>query len=189
MKQQSKFWLNVKEYINNNPDSAFYCFVKQARLLNLKYIKHYELLEDTYITPANCMRTMPREYYRAWKTQFEQLSGDIDSRLITYFRINPSLSEPQYISKIMLERDRVILTRFRCCSHSLKIELCHFFRPRVPREDRIFICNNGVQTILHCFTQRTLITTKLGNTYTDLKIINSVCTEILLICEILNIPS
>ena len=58
MKQQLKSWLIVKEYINNNPDSAFNSFVKQAHFLNLKYIKHYEQLEDTYITPENCMKTI-----------------------------------------------------------------------------------------------------------------------------------
>ena len=35
--------MDVKKY--NNPDAVFYCFMKQAQLLNLKYIKHYELLE------------------------------------------------------------------------------------------------------------------------------------------------
>ena len=36
MKQQLKFWLIVKEYINNNPDSALYSFVKQAQFLNFE---------------------------------------------------------------------------------------------------------------------------------------------------------
>ena len=190
MKQQLKFWLIVKEYINNNPDSALYSFVKQAQFLNLKYIKHYEQLEDTYITPENCMKTMQTEYYRAWQTKFLQLSGDIDSRMGTYIRINPTLSKPQYISQVMLETDRVILTRFRCGSHSLKIELGRFSRPQVPRMERTCICNNGVQTILHCFTECTLTTPKLSKTYTDLESIfkdNTVCTDILLICKILNI--
>ena len=69
MRQQLKFWLNVKEYINNNPDSAFYCFVKQAQLLNLKHIKHYELLGDTYITPDSCMRTIANRILQGMENQ------------------------------------------------------------------------------------------------------------------------
>ena len=68
MKQQLKFWLNVKEYIQNNPQSALDCFVRQAQRLNVKYIKYYETLESKYVTPDNCIKSLQTEYQRIWKT-------------------------------------------------------------------------------------------------------------------------
>ena len=62
----------VKEcVIRSLHDSALYSMcVKQAQFVNVKYIKHCEQLEDTCITPENCVKTMQTEYYSAWQTKF-----------------------------------------------------------------------------------------------------------------------
>ena len=126
-----------------------------------------------------------------WKTKFEQSLSDKDNRLETYYRINPTLSEPLYISKVILETDRILLSRFRCGSHSLKIELGRFSRPHIPREERTCTCKQGLQTVLHCFTECPLIIPMLNKTYTNLKSIfedDAICTNLMLICKILKVP-
>ena len=191
VKKQLKFWLNIKEYMKNNPECAMKYFVMQAQALKIPYIKHYEQLENVYQTPDNCIRYMRADYRREWKYKFEQSLSDKDSRLETYLRINPMLCKPLYISKVMLETDRIILSRFRCGSHSLRIELGRFARPRIPRENRTCCCNHGLQTVLHCFTECTLVTPILDKTYTDLQSIfddDMVCINLFHICKILKIP-
>ena len=79
------------------------------------------MLEEQYITPKNCRNVLAAEYKSKWSNKFDNANQDIDSRLETYIRINPVLSKPKYLDEIMLETDRVLLTRFRCGSHSLQI--------------------------------------------------------------------
>ena len=83
----------------------------------------------------------------AWKKKFEASLEDSDSKLGTYYRINPKL-QTDYGSRIMLETDRILLTRFRCGSHSLKIELGRYSTPRIPRDQRLCKCKQ-VQTLKH----------------------------------------
>ena len=50
----------------------------------------------------------------------------------------------------MLECERVLLTRYRCGSHNLKIEVGRLSNPKIPREDRLCRCNAGIQSLQHC---------------------------------------
>ena len=91
---------------------------------------------------------MEAEYRMKWKTTIEG-TLDRDSRLGTYIQVNPSLSTPVYINAVMFETDRIILTRFRCGSHSLAIEKGRY--SNTPCDERLCSCGE-VQTIIHCFT-------------------------------------
>ena len=165
-KCQRKFWFTVKDYIVQNPDSALKHLLDTALEMNLPYIKHYVNLEHRYESPDKCRRELESEFMCKWKAKFENASNDSDSRLGTYLQVNPTLCTPQYMSKIMFETDRLILTRFRCGSHSLLIERGRF--SNIPRGDRICSCDTGVQTILHCFTDCPLLRPLLQRRYSNL---------------------
>ena len=191
LSQQLKFWQTVKEYRQKHPDSALDCLIKQARQLNLKYYNHYKVLETKYTTPSNCLGVLKSEYERNRKEKFEATSQDIDCKLQTYYRINPTLSEPKYLREIMLETGCVLLTKFRCGSHSLNIEMGRYARPLIPRNQRLYICNQGIQTVLHCFTGCPIVLPHLQSNYIDLESIfqdKEICINLLMICKILKLP-
>ena len=72
----------------------------------------------------------------------------MDSKLGTYFSINPNFTKPMYDGK--LEFQRISITRYRTGSHNLRIEKDRRL-PNSRREDRICICNTGIQSIKHVF--------------------------------------
>ena len=70
-------------------------------------------MERKYGTPKNCLKVLLAESTQKWKEKFEASKQDIDSKLETYYRINPNLSTTKYMTEDMLETDRTILARFR----------------------------------------------------------------------------
>ena len=72
-------------------------------------------------------------------------ASDADSRLGTYLVINPSLSKPVFEDK--LEFQRACISRYRTGSHDLHIESGRL--TGTPREERLCVCNTGVQTVSH----------------------------------------
>ena len=189
LSQQLKFWIAVQVYLEKHPDSLLNCLIKQAQELDIQYYKHYVMLQTKYETPDNCRKVIESEYMTTWKNKFEASLDDVDSKLETYYRINPTLQSDT--TNIMLETDRILLTRFRCGSHSLKLELGRFSKPRIPREQRLCKCKQGVQTIWHCFMECTLTYGHIQGNYCDLESIfkdEDVCHKLLLICKILKVP-
>ena len=165
MKQQLKFWLSLQKYCEDYPESALKHFLDVARDIDLPYVKWYISLEEKYGSPENCQKTLEAEYATKWKTTFDDIV-DSDSRLGTYLQVNPLLSTPEYISAVMFETDRLILTRFRCGSHSLAIEKGRY--SNIPRDQRLCSCGE-IQTIFHCFTSCSATRHLLnGKVYTNL---------------------
>ena len=76
---------------------------------------------------------------------------DPDSRLGVYFGLNPELKSPLFSP--MLEGERIMITRYRCGSHNLKIETGRMCCPKIPREERLCKCNTAVQSLSHCLSQ------------------------------------
>ena len=72
---------------------------------------------------------------------------DEDSRLGTYFQVNPNFCKPLY-DKDILEFQRVCITRYRTGSHNLMIEKGRM-NSAIERNDRHCKCNTGLQTIKH----------------------------------------
>ena len=66
----------------------------------------------------------------------------------------------------MFETDRMTLSRFRCGSHSLQIEIGRYVG--IDRERRLCKCGTGIQTILHCFKDCPLVTHLLSKEYNNL---------------------
>ena len=123
-----------------------------------------------------------------WTSVFNNAASDQDSRLGTYLLINPTLSAPPYLSKIMFETDRQLLTRFRCGSHSLMVEKGRYFN--VERHHRLCSCGIGVQNILHCFTECPLVLPFLHRRYTSLSDIfddDNICLILHRVCKELGV--
>ena len=89
---QLKFWLQMKDYIQEHPDSAV------AKVYNMgsqtsPYIKYYEKLENENTEPKECKERIKTEYLERYKRKMtSQLNDDPDSKLGTYLRSNPNLT-------------------------------------------------------------------------------------------------
>ena len=86
-----------------------------------------------------------------------KITNSTQSKLVTYFQINPTLSvHPMYKINSMMEDDlRVVFTRFRVSSHRLKVETGRW--SRIPRESRLCQCEVAVQTEEHVLCVCTLV--------------------------------
>ena len=187
-RQQLKFWLVVDEYVNNNPNSALRHFLDIALQINLPYIEHYKRLHRNYDSPMKCLDAYKKMFKDRWKLKFDRACADVDSKLATYQQVNPTLSEPPYLNKILIETDRILLTRFRCGSHSLLIETGRFVN--IPRNDRVCLCGTGVQNILHCFSVCPLTLPLLTKRYMNLKEVfddENICDLLHAVCKTLKI--
>ena len=72
----------------------------------------------------------------------------MNSKLGIYYQINPSLTNNHFTENIM-EYERLLISRYRTGSHYLNIEKLRWVKPPIARENRLCICNNGVQDINH----------------------------------------
>ena len=188
-KQQLKFWMSLKDYVAESPESALKYLLDVANEIDLPYIKWYKNLESEYGSPATCKRNLETSFTTTWKTNFDNAVHDIDSRLGTYTQVNPTLSTPKYIDKIMFETDRLILTRFRCGSHSLLIEKGRY--TNIPRCDRLCSCGTGIQNVIHCFTTCPSTLPLLEKRYTSLREVfeeDNICVMLHKVCKELKIP-
>ena len=83
--------------------------------------------------------------------KFRQLST---SKAVVYRKMNPDLSvHKAYLTNEYIdERERLAFTRFRLCSHRLKIETGRW--ARIDVENRLCSCGNGIQdeehVLFHC---------------------------------------
>ena len=144
IKQQLKFWITLQEYLQQNPDHYMHRLINIAT--NYPYISYYRNLETTYTDPRSCEKTLKEALKTSRdRTIEESFRRDEDSKLGTYFRINPSLEKPTFVDK--MEFQRTCITRYRTGSHNLAIE-----RGRMTgavRDDRLCSCNLDTQTIKH----------------------------------------
>ena len=94
------------------------------------------------------MRNSERENF---ETKHEKLlrgkSIDIDRRSGYYLRVNPDLKPFVPRPQLLMESERILLTRFRTGSHSLAIELGRI--SNVKRENRLCKCRLSIQSVWH----------------------------------------
>ena len=90
------------------------------------------------------------ERYRSgWEESIRRKAGhDELSRCGVYLLVNPDLSPPKQRNNI-LELERILTTRYRCGSHSLRIETGRLCNPFIPRDERHCSCNTGIQSLHH----------------------------------------
>ena len=97
------------------------------------------------------MRVLSDSYKATWKAEIQKVhDADIDTKLGTYFLVNPEMKDPNlFYNGRTFESDRILLTRFRTGSHNLRIETGRHCYPKISRERRLCTCDDGIQTISH----------------------------------------
>ena len=149
-KQQLKFWTDLQLYLTENPVHPLVSLINQGRQLNLSFLKHYINLESKFTTPNACATTLMNNFLAETSEKIRRKSnGDDESRLGMYLKVNPQLVSPTHYPNI-LEFERVMITRYRTGSHNLRIETGRMCNPTIPREERVCLCNTGVQSLKHC---------------------------------------
>ena len=156
-KQQLKFWINLQSYLNDNPEHPLKSLIDQGLRINLPYLRYYKNLETTYKTPDTCEDILTNDFRTSIAAKINTKSNnDVDSRLGVYLHVNPNLTPPNYRNNI-LEFERVLLTRYRCGSHNLKIESGRLCNPKIPREERTCTCKTNIQSLRHCLFECPLL--------------------------------
>ena len=166
-KLQIKLWLHVHTYIGDNLDSALSKVVACANEIGIPYVRYYNDLLAKYSDPVNCEKQLRVEYMDKWKQKIQTaFNTNIDSKLGTYYRVNPSLQPFGMNDGTVTENERILLTRYRTGSHSLAVELGRF--SNIPRQNRFCTCGASVQTVLHIFTECQLTRAVIHHRYTSL---------------------
>ena len=147
---QLKFWLSIRLLQQEKPDHYISKLVRLGE--NTSYIKFYKKLEDKYNDPSNCNTLMREEMREQFVEKIRDSAiSDPDSKLGSYHRVNPLFEVPIFSN--LLEFQRVCVSRYRTGSHNLRIERDRWL-PYSNREDRVCICDTGVQSVehvlLHC---------------------------------------
>ena len=150
---QLKFWLFIKnKYIVDFPESALAKVVEMGLNYNSKYLKHYTDLQAKYENPLACKEAIEKKYSDLCESKIiAKHNEDPDSKLGTYYRVNPNLTSHVQNPQQIMEFERELITRFRTGSHSLAVEIGRY--SNIPRENRLCSCGNGVQTVWHVMAE------------------------------------
>ena len=146
-RRQLKFWISLCNNLHTN--SSLYKLIEKAKEIRLPYIQYYENLLSTYQSPTNCEKLLRTEFREEILEKIRTANvNDSDSKLGAYLQVNPELISP-VCDVNAFEIERIHITRFRCGSHNLRIETGRFATPKIPRESRICLCGNHIQTLQH----------------------------------------
>ena len=154
-KQQLKFWKTIQQTVRENDNGPLSKLIYQGETLNLPYLKYYHTLEETYINPKNCSITLQREFLDQNNLTILRGANDPLSKFGTYLQVNPNLYKPQ--SNELFELDRIRISRYRIGSHKLRIETGRMRNPIIPREDRLCLCGDDIQSLIHVLTNCRLL--------------------------------
>ena len=97
---------------------------------------------------VNCLE-QPCEKFRNECADIIRQKGadDVGSPYGVYLQVNPQIQPPE--QRDILEMERILLSRYRTGSHSLRIDTGRMSNPIIPREERLCRCNTGVQSLNH----------------------------------------
>ena len=148
-KQQLKFWNSLSDYLGENPEHPLAALIQQGKEMNLKYVTYYENLVREFHTPEELQKQLEERYRNAWGESIRQKAGnDEQSWCGVYLLVNPDNNPPKQRNNI-LERERILTTRYRCGSHNLRIETGRMCNPLIPRSERHCSCNTDIQSLHH----------------------------------------
>ena len=175
-KQQLKFWLTLKHYLQDKPSHYITKLINLANQHNSHYISYYNNLE-TYVDTTNCGNVLKEEYKRKHNQAIHNaFQIDQHSRLGTYLQVNPSLMSPTYNNTP--EFHRVCVTRYRTGSNNLMIEKGRMFGSA--REDRLCKCGMDIQSLRHVLLDCHLLN-DIRDKYTIVDVENGVMKECFLL--------
>ena len=144
---QLKFWLQMKNYITEHPQSALAKVYRTGITAKSPYLNYYQKLEDVYGEPEVCEKNIESELLKSYEERLKsQHDNDRDSKLGTYLRVNPNLESYVPNPQTIMESERELVTRFRTGSHSLAIETGRY--SNIPRENRL--CSCGLEVFKQC---------------------------------------
>ena len=144
---QLKFWLKLQDDAIEKPDNYLSRIINLAIEKKIPYVYHYKKLADTYGNGKSCKDELKEKFLTTWKSRVEKsFSDDRESKLGVYKQINPDLQRYS-TEESTPEFERIHITRFRTGSHKLQIEKGR--HSRIPRENRLCICNTDIQTLNH----------------------------------------
>ena len=148
---QLKFWLFIiNDYVVKFPESALSKVLKMGMEINCSYTKYYVDLQKKYDEPLTCEELINKGNIESFESKMRSKhNDDADSKLGTYYRVNPDLKSYVLNPQPTMEFERELVTRFRTGSHSLAVELGRY--SNIPRENRLCACGNGIQTVWHVF--------------------------------------
>ena len=150
------------------PGSALAKVVKIGLDCNIKYLKHYTDLQAEYENPTACKEAIDKKFLELYKTKMiAKYNQDPDSKLGTYYRVNPTLTSNVQNPQKCMEIERELITRFRTGSHSLAVETGRY--SNIIRENRLCACGNGVQAVWHVMAECCETRDIVSNTYNSLK--------------------
>ena len=113
-------------------------------------------LKREYDNPRNCLKRLSENFWEECAGTITQKAGDdTDSRCGAYLQVNPELKPPKH--RNIFEKERILLSRYRTGSHSLRIETGRMCTPSMPREERLCCCNTDVQSLHHVLLECPLI--------------------------------
>ena len=166
---QLKFWLFVtNKYVVEFPESALAKVVKIGLECNSKYLKHYTDLQAEYENPIACKEAIDKKNRELYNSKMiAKHNEDPDSRLGTYYRVNPTLRDNVQNPQPNMEFEIELVTRFRTGSHSLAVELGRY--SNITRENRLCSCGNGVQTVWHVMAECCETRDIVQKNYNDLR--------------------
>ena len=145
--RQLKFWLKLVDDAAKDPSCYMAKLINLATEKKIPYIRYYKSLAESYANGKTCKANLRQQFFTKWSDRIDQCSADDnESKLGVYKQINPELQHYTTDQPIP-EFERVHITRYRTGSHNLKIEKGR--HSRIPRENRLCMCNNDVQTLSH----------------------------------------
>ena len=93
-----KFWAAIQDIVSTNPDHYISKLVSIGDATN--YITYYKNLANSYTNTKNCSDTMKNYHKNIIKEKIENAArSDPDSKLGTYFLVNPELKAPVFDKK------------------------------------------------------------------------------------------
>ncbi len=143
---QKQFWTKLLKDAQEHPDAPITRLIAQARINNLPIISHYNNLYESNNKTA---RSFGEEAMRE-ATNRLRITGqnDVLSKAGQYLKVNPELQANNLYNRTDIpESDRIIITRYICGSHKLKIETGRW--NKTPREERLCTCQMECQTLDH----------------------------------------
>ena len=144
MIKQWMFWKKILEIDNSNPLAHV---INVARQYNLKEIKHYDNLIETY----SCIEEIVSKFYEDIKASIRSKAENGRSKYVTYIEINPSLETPSIYNTIINKKSISMIAKLRTSSHNLRIEMGR--RTGLIREQRICHCGQEVEYENHFLLQ------------------------------------
>ena len=155
-KRQLHFWNTLQENLNKNPENPLRKIIEKAEFVNSNYMNYYKNLVNLHETSKNCQKNLLDAFHNVTKnTVRAKAESDAESRYGAYMTVNPELKNIGY--PLVLETDRIIISRYRSGFHNLNIEKGRMCNPKIPREERLCLCNNEIQTLEHCLLRCTIL--------------------------------